>query len=570
MTADFSCLDTLFPKVDSKKPIVDPSELHTDIDSFVNYKGIESDNEVNDILLKYKKAGYLKTFDSLDAVKAYLGDSPVLTKIGCVKKEKVNPNTKTVTKKCRIIVDSKQAMTTAASRRTHKSNLPTATVAAKGILGLMDSDEYIPGECDVELLIADVSDAFWLVPLKKSERKFFVIRFRGEYLVFVRTAQGSRGAPLSWAAVGSILARVVQSVFCSDGKQTARMQLYVDDPLIALRGSKRMRKRMAVKFVAVFLVLGVGLAFSKAQLGHTVTWIGVEFAIQPWELTLSIPLEKLQDLDRLISEMLLHNVISIRDLRSFAGKCCNISSLLYMWRPFLSQLWAALSDKDTNSSSRAPLNCVWTKQIRTTLHWIKAFISRQKGTISRKFTFDAFYGCKNPMVIVTDASVYGLGGWIMFHGKPLAWFSEDITEHDEKILSATRGDNISQQIFENLALLVAVKLWSSLWKDKRVSLCLKTDNLGALYVLSSFSGSTHSINLIAREYALFMADGAYAPETLTHIPGITNTIADILSRRNDPQYRENWKPPEFLASAKRVYPPIRNDSWWLSRVVSQS
>ena len=119
-------------------------------------------------------------------------------------------------------------------------------------------------------------------------------------------------------------------------------------------------------------------------------------------------------------------------------------------------------------------------------------------------------------------------------------------------------------------MLVAVKLWSSLWKDKRVSLCLKTDNLGALYVLSSFSGSTHSINLIAREYALFMADGAYAPETLTHIPGITNTIADILSRRNDPQYRENWKPPEFLASAKRVYPPIRNDSWWLSRVVSQS
>ena len=80
----------------------------------------------------------------------------------------------------------------------------------------------------------------------------------------------------------------------------------------------------------------------------------------------------------------------------------------------------------------------------------------------------------------------------------------------------------------------------------------------------------YTIDQFDREYALFMADGAYAPETLTHIPGITNTIADILSRRNDPQYRENWKPPEFLASAKRVYPPIRNDSWWLSRVVSQS
>ena len=36
------------------------------------------------------------------------------------------------------------------------------------------------------------------------------------------------------------------------------------------------------------------------------------------------------------------NVISIKDLRSLAGRCNDIASLIFYWRPFLASLWGAL------------------------------------------------------------------------------------------------------------------------------------------------------------------------------------------------------------------------------------
>ena len=82
----------------------------------------------------------------------------------------------------------------------------------------------------------------------------------------------------------------------------------------------RERKQMSVTFVSTFLVLGVRLAFSKAQPGSDLTWIGVQFRVLPWELVLSIPSEHLQVLDQLITDMLLHNDVILKDIHAFAGE----------------------------------------------------------------------------------------------------------------------------------------------------------------------------------------------------------------------------------------------------------
>ena len=158
------------------------------------------------VIQAYREQCYFREFGDLASLRNYLGAEPVLTKVGFVKKTKVNPNTLAGTVKARIIVDSLESKVSLAAKRTHKSNLPLATMTAKGLVGLMNCDEYKNPNCDLDLFIADVSDAFWIVPLRKCERRFFVIKFRGVYFVFTRTAQGSRGAPLSWAAVGAVLA----------------------------------------------------------------------------------------------------------------------------------------------------------------------------------------------------------------------------------------------------------------------------------------------------------------------------------------------------------------------------
>ena len=255
---------------------------------------------------------------------------------------------------------------------------------------------------------------------------------------------------MSWAAVAAMLARIVQSLYFDGTETQARLQVYVDDPILGLRGSPRQRKRIAVKFVSTFLILGFQMAFAKAQLNHTVVWIGVEIQVKPWEILISLPLSKLQELEQIILEMLSHNIVTVKLLRSFAGKCSNVATVLYVWRPFLSQLWAALAARDAELTN-APSNCVWTKQIETSLCWIQSFIRGQTGAITRTYSFSAFFGAKSPVEVTTDSSIWGIGGFISLNGVPLAYFADVITPEDEHMLNLKRGEPEGQQVFEGLS-----------------------------------------------------------------------------------------------------------------------
>ena len=89
---------------------------------------------------------------------------------------------------------------------------------------------------DMEFMVLDFSDAFWQVPLHPEERRFFCAKVQiagvTKYVVFLRTVQGSRSAPLSWARVAAILMRLTQSAV---GKNNARLHCFVDDPIASLK-----------------------------------------------------------------------------------------------------------------------------------------------------------------------------------------------------------------------------------------------------------------------------------------------------------------------------------------------
>ena len=266
-----------------------------------------------------------------------------------------------------------------------------------------------------------------------------MLKYRGTYLVFVRTAQGSRGAPLTWASVASILGRILQSLFITDSGQEGCLQIYVDDPLLALKGTAPRRKLLAVRYIAVATVLGITLAFPKAKFGMDVIWIGVQITVAPFKVTARIPAEKVADLKEIVLGMLRTNQVPVKLVRSLAGKATNISTLIFAWRPFLSQLWAALSTQQTH----AAVNCVWKRQIETTLLWLLAFLVRQHGTIERLFTYESVSGIAVPLEITCDASIYGYGAWLSMRGKPLQWFSVAISADDAVALghSANSASN---------------------------------------------------------------------------------------------------------------------------------
>lgn len=268
---DMPELDWLFPQVKAEE-MGKPEDLEVDYASFANYDGVEDDKAAAEIIQGFIKAGYIHAYDTAEQAEMAVGGKLVISKLGVVKKERTNPTTGVVTIKTRIILDCKQSGVTLSTIRSHKSCLPRVTHAVRGTLGLMDANSN-EEEDEIELFVCDISDAFWLIPLHPEERKYFVAKLHGKYFVFQRTAQGPRSAPLTWAAIAAVVARLAQSFFLGR-RHRGRLQVYVDDPLFSIRGTRSQRRRAAAKFMIVLAVLGFPIAIAKAKMSKSLVWIG--------------------------------------------------------------------------------------------------------------------------------------------------------------------------------------------------------------------------------------------------------------------------------------------------------
>ena len=82
------------------------------------------------------------------------------------------------------------------------------------------------------------------------------------------------------------------------------------------------------------------MAFSKAKRGVRVPWIGCELWTEQDFVKASIQ-EARARIGASGSKAQIKHLISLKDLRSCTGKCDNFASLLYTWRTFLKELWAA-------------------------------------------------------------------------------------------------------------------------------------------------------------------------------------------------------------------------------------
>ena len=94
--------------------------------------------------------------------------------------------------------------------------------------------------------------------------------------------------------------------------------------------------------------------------------------------------------------------------------------------------------------------------------------------------------------------------------------------------------------------------------EKRLEVTVRSDNLAALFwgAQMKFKAS----GLIAKEVALVYAESAFEPRVFTHLPGITNNIADKLSRLSAPD--DAGILPVELTGIMRAEVPLRNKAYY--------
>ena len=251
------------------------------------------------------------------------------------------------------------------------------------------------------------------------------------------------------------------------------------------------------------------------------------------------------------------NVVSHKDLRSFVGRTNHAAGLLVTIRPFLHAIWQAMASDGT-----APRSTIWTKQIDHALRWLRCFFKENAPGITRQFNLEEFQGVGTDIELGTDASPWGIGGWLAVNGEIQQYFYDQVSDEDLSIFGIKRGSCEGQQTLEGLAILVAMRTWSHIHDSQKFKLQVQGDNVGALSLLLKMRPSSVQQAIIARELALVVVNYSFPP-TVIHTPGLAHVVADGLSRLFDPGgQKSNILDHSALIKARRTAVPARPRSWY--------
>ena len=149
-------------------------------------------------------------------------------------------------------------------------------------------------------------------------------------------------------------------------------------------------------------------------------------------------------------------------------------------------------------------------------------------------------------------------------GKITNFFTCKVSEHDARIFNEPLGGSSKgQQLWESLAVLVAIDIWASHWSQPRVVLKVRGDNVGPLTLLIKIRPATSKQAIIARELALRLVELSFPPDAV-HTPGIAHVVADELPRVYAPKGTGvvNNKIRPALEQATETLAPIRNEAWY--------
>ena len=268
--------------------------------------------------------------------------------------------------------------------------------------------------------------------------------------------------------------------------------------------------------------------------------------------------EAVKEMRAIIGKMLSKIVIPIKALRSLAGKLSNAARLLTAWRPFLAEIWAALSAP----SGHAPSGTLWSRQVAPALRWFAALLDRRSLSIMRPFLWKAYVLPASRTVFVVDASPWGLGALVVENGVVVEYLTDQISPVDCANLGLVVGSPDGQQVLEALAMLVALRTWRARWQQWRSTVAVRGDNVTTLTMVLHFKGSSPALSMIARELALEVAEAAYRPLLAEHIPGAANVSADALSRLHAPGGL--YKLPDELRNVQQASVEARPREWYRS------
>ena len=299
------------------------------------------------------------------------------------------------------------------------------------------------GDDKCDFLITDFESAFQQMGVNPSEWKHLGGEALNGYFLYKVLLFGIKSGPLVWGRAAAFLMRITAAVLFHE---PARIQCYVDDPVLATCGPQATRDKVMWMTIVLWIALGYTLTWKKGQRGPTAEWIRA--LIQPWRssvgtrgITITIPVEKFEKLNSLIQLLLDYTTkVPKAELRSFTGLMTWVANICPQCNAFCRMLWGALTADDKS--------WVFPKQVALPLRWLSKFVTDQTEPLQRNFRPPS----RLHLCITFDGPPTGGGATLQVamtnmsnrSTHPIAYFwKTQWTAQDEELLTARVGDPAS-------------------------------------------------------------------------------------------------------------------------------
>ena len=228
--------------------------------------------------------------------------------------------------------------------------------------------------------------------------------------------------------------------------------------------------------------------------------------------TISIPPEKFRDIANMCRNWTNKTYCSKSQLQSLLGSLLYITKCVKPARIFLNQMLQTLRDNIDNTK------IILTSDFFKYLAWFNEFLSPYNGV--------TYYDQKFSRIpIHVDACLTGLGGHFgsMVYSLPIPLGFMNYTIVHLEILN----------------IVAAAKIWANHWSNQKIQIFY--DNMAIIEVLTTDKTRDPTLATCSRNVwliaALYNIDFIFS-----HIPGVENTIADLLSCwKDDIQQRKKLK-----------------------------
>jgi len=378
----------------------------------------------------------------------------------------------------------------------------------------------------------DIKNAFRLLPVHPTDRHLLSMKWKKQVFIDTCLPFGLRSAPKLFNILADLLSWILEQ------QKVAPVLHYLDDFLtIGPQASPSCANNLQ-KIKDTCFMLGIPLALEKVEgPSQCLTFLGITLDTQL--MLARLPDEKLARIRNQVAAWLSRKKATKRDILSLVGLLQHATKVVTPGRTFVSRMYRlAARLKELSHFTRL------TKGFRSDLRWWHLFVTHWNGR--------SFIDSSMPnYTIASDASgAWGCGAVFGSLWMQLAWSKE-----------WKRLDIMAKEL---APIVLSCAIWGPLLSGSRVE--FHCDNSSV--VDSITKGSSKEVMVMHLLRCLWFFSAHFDIRiSARHIPGISNTAADQLSRNRLSEFQKlnphtSCSSTSIPTSLLKLISPVRRD--WTS------